>query len=148
MRLRGTSACSGSGGETRRGVEGVGQTKEGWGRGSAAAPPFDVSHLCLRSSHNRAGKLPPLSGHCHCLAAAAAAAAANSSGQRRTTLWLAAILQCPWQLRMRRFQRAIHYADSQTKQYFTLPLDDTIHSCLSVWILGRGSKRGETETSP
>lgn len=85
--------------EEKRGGEGkgTGQTKERLGEGVTPPPrlllPSEVSHLGLSSSHNKAGNLPPLSGHYYCLAAAAAGAA-DSSGHRRSTKWLAAILQC------------------------------------------------------
>lgn len=35
-------------------------------------------------------------------------------------------------MRMRQLPCAIHYADSQTEQYFTLSLDNTIYSHLTL----------------
>ena len=101
MRLRSRPARSGLGGKTgREGWEReLVKLRRGWGRGFTAPPrvllPSEVSLLGLSSSHSKAEKLPPLSGHCYFLApAAAAAAAANSSGHQRATKSLAAILQC------------------------------------------------------
>lgn len=139
-RLRNRPACSGLGGKNGR--EGWGSQsnyEEVGGGASPLRPSFNSQAgtlLAQSSSQNTAAKFPPLRDYCY-PREAAATAAANSSGHRLATV--AAILPC-LKMRMRPLQGAIHYADSQTKQYFLLLLDDTIHSRLPLWIRERGSK--------